>query len=115
MAVLDVLEAEPVLAHLDHLGGRLLAILQEVLDSHRMGQMAGFGSIFQLHFTDAPPRNRRDVLAGDHDLLAAVLLGLCAHGILWPPVHPGVVAYGHTEADIELLAVALDTVVGMVS
>ena len=115
VAVLDVLEAEPVLAHLDHLGGRLLATLQEVLDSHRMGQMAGFGSIFQLHFTDAPPRNRRDVLAGDHDLLAAVLLGLCAHGMLWPPVHPGVVAYGHTEADIELLAVALDTVLGMVS
>ena len=114
-AVLDVLEAEPVLEHLDCLGGRLLSTLQEVLDSHRMGQMSGFGSIFQLHFTDAPPRNRREVLAGDHDLLTAVLLGLCAHGMLWPPVHPGVVAYGHTETDIDLLAAALDTVLGMVA
>ena len=104
-----------MLEHLDCLGGRLLSTLQEVLDSHRMGQMSGFGSIFQLHFTDAPPRNRREVLAGDHDLLTAVLLGLCAHGMLWPPVHPGVVAYGHTEADIDLLAAALDTVLGMVA
>ena len=115
MAVLDVLEAEPVIDHLDHLGGRLMSTLQEVLDSHGMGQMSGFGSIFQLHFTEAPPRNRREVLAGDHELLSAVLLGLCAHGMLWPPVHPGVLAYGHTEADLELLAGALDTVLGMVS
>ncbi len=115
MAVLDVLEREPVLEHIDYLGDRLLATLQEVLDSHRMGQMTGFGSIFQLHFTDAPPRNRREILAGDHDLLAAVLLGLCAHGILWPPVHPGVLAYGHTEADLDRAATALDTVLGMVA
>ena len=115
MAVLDVLEKEPVLEHIDLLGGRVLSTLQEVLDSHGMGQMTGFGSIFQLHFTDAPPRNRREILAGDHELLSAVLLGLCAHGILWPPVHPGVVAYGHTEADIDRVAAALDTVMGMAS
>ncbi len=115
MAVLDVLAKEPVLEHIDLLGDRLLSTLREVLDSHGMGQMTGFGSIFQLHFTDAPPRNRREILAGDHDLLSAVLLGLCAHGILWPPVHPGVVAYGHSEADIDRVAAALDTVMGMVS
>lgn len=115
MAVLDVLEREPVLEHIDRLGARLIAGLQEVLDSHGMGHMSGPGSIFQLHFTEAPPSNRRDVLAGDHILTAAVLLGLCAHGILWPPVHPGVVSYSHTEADIDRLADALDTVMGMVS
>ncbi len=115
MAVLDVLEREPVLEHIDRMGSRLIAALQEVLDSHGMGHMSGPGSIFQLHFTEAPPSNRRDVLAGDHILTAAVLLGLCAHGILWPPVHPGVVSYSHTEADIDRLADALDTVMGMVS
>lgn len=113
MAVLDVLEREPVLEHVDYLGARLRATLQQVLDSHGMGQMTGVGSIFQLHFTEAPPRNRRDILAGDHELLSAVLLGLCAHGMLWPPVHPGVVAYGHTESDIDNLAEALDTVLEM--
>ncbi len=115
MAVIDVLEREPVLEHLDVLGARLLSALQEVLDSHGMGHMTGFGSIFQLHFTDAPPRNRREILAGDHDLLSTVLLGMCAHGILWPPVHPGVVAYGHAESDIDHAATALDTVLGMAS
>ncbi len=115
MAVLDVLEREPVLEHIDYLGARLRSTLQEVLDSHGRGQMTGYGSIFQLHFTEAPPRNRREVLAGDHELLSAVLLGLCAHGMLWPPVHPGVVGYGHTESDIDRLAVTLDTVLEMAS
>ncbi|MCE2527633.1 MAG: aminotransferase class III-fold pyridoxal phosphate-dependent enzyme [Actinomycetia bacterium] len=113
MAVFDILDREPVLEHIDLLGARLMATLQEVLDSHGMGQMTGFGSIFQLHFTAAPPRNRREILAGDHDLLSAVLLGMCAHGILWPPVHPGVVSYGHTESDIDRSATALDAVLGM--
>lgn len=115
MAVLDVLDQEPVLEHIDYLGARVMSTLQEVLDSHRMGQMTGYGSIFQLHFTAAPPRNRREILAGDHDLLSAVLLGMCAHGIFWPPVHPGVVGYGHTESDIDRAATALDTVMGMAS
>lgn len=115
MAVLDVLEREPVLEHIDYLGARLRSTLQEVLDFHGMGQMTGFGSIFQLHLTPAPPRNRREILAGDFGLLSVVLLGMCAHGILWPPVHPGVLAYGHTEADIDRSATALDTVLGMVS
>ena len=115
MAVLDVLEREPVLEHVNGLGARLIAGLQEVLDSHGMGHMTGFGSIFQIHFTETPPGNRREVLAGDHLLAASVLLGLCAHGVLWPPVHPGVVSYGHTGADVDRVAEVLDTVMGMVS
>ncbi len=115
MAVLDVLEREPVLEHIDWLGGRLRSTLQEVLDSHGLGHMTGLGSIFQLHFTEAPPRNRREILAGDLALLSAVLLGLCAHGILWPPVHPGVVAYGHTESDVDRSASGLETVLEMAS
>ncbi|MYH06955.1 MAG: aminotransferase class III-fold pyridoxal phosphate-dependent enzyme [Acidimicrobiia bacterium] len=115
MAVLDVLEREPVLEHIDWLGGRLRSTLQEVLDSHGQGHMTGFGSIFQLHFTKVPPRNRREILAGDLALLGSVLLGLCAHGILWPPVHPGVLAYAHTESDIDRTASCLETVLEMAS
>ena len=115
MAVLDVLEREPVIEHTNRLGLKLLTTLQKVLDSHGMGRMSGFGPIFQLHFTNSTPRNRRDVLAGDGELLAAVLLGLCANGMLWPPVHPGIVAYGHTETDIDRLATVLDSVLGMIS
>lgn len=110
MAVLDVLEQEPVLEHIDHLGERLRATLQQVLDSHGRGHMTGVGSIFQLHFTSAPPRNRREVLAGDYRLLTTVLLGMCAHGVLWPPVHPGVVSSGHTDPDIDRAATVLDVV-----
>jgi glutamate-1-semialdehyde aminotransferase len=47
------------------------------------------------------PRNRRDVLTGDHERVALFLLGLVAEGILWPPVHPGVLAAPHTDRDIE--------------
>jgi glutamate-1-semialdehyde 2,1-aminomutase len=113
MAVLDVLDREPVLEHIDYLGAKLRSTLQEVLDSYGTGQMTGYGSIFQLHFTGAPPRNRREILGGDHELLGAVLLGMCAHGILWPPFHPGVLGYGHTESDIDRSAAALEAVLEM--
>ena len=113
MAVLDVLESEPVLDHIDNLGATLRKGMQEVLDHHGSGHMTGAGSIFQLHFTDSPPRNRRDVLEGDLDLLRIVLLGMCSHGILWPPIHPGLVTYGHTPEDVQRVVDTADQVLSL--
>lgn len=111
MAVLDVLESHPVLAHVDALGSQL----REALDARFRARgveacMTGVGSIFQVHFAAKPPRNRRDVLAGDHERTRLFLLGLVAEGILWPPIHPGVVAAPHTVADLDRLMEAADRV-----
>lgn len=114
MAVLDVVESEPVVETLDELGGRLRAGLQQVCDAHGRGHVTGVGSVLQLHLTAAPPGNRREVLAGDLEGLRRVLLGMCANGVLWPPVHPGVLSYAHRDHDVQRVIDALDAVLGEV-
>jgi glutamate-1-semialdehyde aminotransferase len=45
--------------------------------------------------------NRRDVVRSDLEATAAFLLGMVAHGVLWPPVHPAVTSSAHTDEDVE--------------
>lgn len=115
LAVLDVLEREPVLEHINGLGMQLRSDVQGVLDRYGRGHMTGVGSIFQLHFTEDPPGNRRDLLSGDLELLRIALLGICARGILWPPIHPGLVSYGHSRGDVERVVEVVDEVLGFLS
>jgi glutamate-1-semialdehyde 2,1-aminomutase len=112
MATLDVLEREPVLERLDRLGARLRGALEAVCQRHRLGHVTGVGSVLQLHLTEKAPSNRRDVLAGDLDLLADVLLGVCANGVLWPPIHPAVLCAAHTEGDVDRVVEAVDRAMG---
>jgi glutamate-1-semialdehyde 2,1-aminomutase len=101
-AVLTVLEQEPVLETIDALGERLRRGLQQLFDAYGVhGQVTGDRSIFQLHFTERPPRSRRDIVAGDLEGLRLFLLGMVAEGVLWPPIHPGVTAYSHTPEQID--------------
>ena len=102
MAVLDVLESEPILEHIDRMGSALREGLSGVFaDRGVEACMTGVGSIFQVHFTSEPPRDRRGVLAGDAERSRLFLLGLVADGVLWPPVHPGVTAAPHDRSDVD--------------
>ena len=114
-ATLDVLESEPVLDHIDRLGTRLRGALEAVCRSHQLGHVTGVGSVLQLHVTEHSPRNRRDVLAGDLDVLADVLLGVCANGVLWPPIHPAVLCAAHTDADVDRVIEAVDRAMSRVA
>ena len=108
LATLDVLESEPVLERMDRLAAELRAGLAEVCAAHGSGFVTGVASVFQLHFTESPPRTRREVLSGDLATLADVLLGMCADGVLWPPVHPAVLCGAHTGDDLSRVVDALD-------
>jgi glutamate-1-semialdehyde 2,1-aminomutase len=112
MATLDVLEREPVLEHIDRLGAELRDGLDDVCRRHRLGHVTGVGSVLQLHLTEQAPHNRRDVLAGDLELLTDVLLGVCANGVLWPPIHPAVLCAAHTDADVVRVVEAVDRAMG---
>jgi glutamate-1-semialdehyde 2,1-aminomutase len=114
-ATLDVLESEPVLDHIDRLGARLRGALETVCRRHQLGHVTGVGSVLQLHVTAQSPRNRRDVLAGDLDVLADVLLGVCANGVLWPPIHPAVLCAAHTDADVDRVIEAVDRAMSRVA
>ena len=112
LATLDVLETEPVLEHMNRLAAELRAGLTEVCAAHGIGFVTGVASVLQLHLTGSAPRTRREVLSGDLDTLADVLLGVCANGVLWPPVHPAVICGSHTGEDVSRVIEALDAAMG---
>ncbi|MDO8212663.1 aspartate aminotransferase family protein [Conexibacter sp. CPCC 206217] len=104
LAVLDVLENEPVLERADAIAELMREGLQRELDAHgEEAVVTGAGSIFQVHFGAREIRNRRDVLRSELERTRAFLLGLVAHGVLWPPIHPAVTSGAHDEDDVELL------------
>jgi glutamate-1-semialdehyde 2,1-aminomutase len=54
-----------------------------------------------VHFGTAAVRNRRDVLRSDLEATRLFLLGVVAHGVLWPPVHPAVTSSAHSDEDVD--------------
>lgn len=89
-------------ARLDALADRLRARLDRLFVQHGVGaRTTGAASIFQVHFTETAPRNRREILLGDMTALHAFLLGLLAEGILWTPFHPGLTCLAHTDGQID--------------
>lgn len=102
MAVLDVLENEPALERADRAGALLREGLQAALDARGMpAAVTGTRSIIQVHMGAEYVHNRRDVVRSDLEATAAFLLGMVAHGVLWPPVHPAVTSSAHTDEDVE--------------
>lgn len=66
----------------------------------------GVESFMQVHFTGTPPRNRREVIAGNMELLRRFYLGLLVEGVFWTPIHPGVTSSVHSDEDVETVLAA---------
>ncbi len=102
LAVLDVLETEPVLERADRTGELLRAGLSELLAARGVtAAVTGVASIAQVHFGVELVQNRRDVLRADTQATHAFQLGMVAEGVLWPPGHPALTSGAHTEQDVE--------------
>jgi glutamate-1-semialdehyde 2,1-aminomutase len=102
LAVLDVLESEPVLERADRAGELLRRGLQAEFDARDVNAVVtGTASILQVHLGASAIGSRRDVLRSDLTATRDFLLGMVAHGVLWPPVHPAVTSAAHTEDDVE--------------
>jgi len=100
--VLERFREPGLVARLDSLAERLRAGLDRLFDEHGVAaRTTGAASIFQVHFTTAPPRYRREILAGDMPALHAFLLGLIAEGVFWTPVHPGLTCLAHTDDQMD--------------
>ena len=106
--VLSIVAKEDPTMRLDALATRLRNGLDRLFAERGVpARTTGSASIFQVHFTSAAPRNRREILGGDMAALHSFLLGLIAEGVLWTPVHPGLTCSAHTDRDIdEVLAAA---------
>jgi glutamate-1-semialdehyde 2,1-aminomutase len=102
LAVLDVLESEPVLERANRTGEALRVGLREQFAAHGVSAaVTGAASILQVHVGVEQVHNRRDVLRADMDATRAFLLGMVAGGVLWPPLHPAVTSGAHSDEDVE--------------
>ena len=63
-------------------------------------QVTGLGSLFGIHFTDAPVSGYRDIAGGNHDLRDRVFLGLLNEGILMASNLVGSLSTATTATDI---------------
>ncbi len=107
LAVLDVLESEPVLERADRTGELLRGGLRELFAAQGItAAVTGATSIAQVHFGVERVENRRDVLRADTQATHAFQLGMVAEGVLWPPGHPALTSGAHTETDIERVLAA---------
>jgi glutamate-1-semialdehyde 2,1-aminomutase len=102
LAVLDVLESEPVLERADRAGRLLREGLAAQFAAHGViAAVTGAASILQAHIGVADVTDRRDVLRADERATCDFLLGMLAGGVLWPPGHPAVTSGAHTDQDVE--------------
>jgi glutamate-1-semialdehyde 2,1-aminomutase len=101
LAVLDVLESEPVLERADRTGALLREGLREQFAAHGVtAAVTGAASIVQVHVGVESVADRRDVLRADAAATRALQLGMVTEGVLWPPGHPAVTSGAHSDEDI---------------
>jgi glutamate-1-semialdehyde 2,1-aminomutase len=103
LATLEILERQPVHAHLFRLGERLRAGLREI--HTRLGvraTVAGFGSIFVTYFMDRPAETYPELLANDAARFVAYRQALIARGVFKMPLplKRAHLSYAHSEEDI---------------
>jgi glutamate-1-semialdehyde 2,1-aminomutase len=111
LAVLDVLECEPILECADRSGERLRVGLREQFAAHGVtATVTGMASIAQVHFGVERVHDRRDVLRADTQAAWAFQLGMVAGGVLWPPGHPAVTSGAHCDEDIDSVISTVGTV-----
>ena len=74
--------------------------------------VTGLGSLFAIHFTEGPVRTYRDSARGDPGLRLRLFLGLFAEGILIDPRGVGCVSLAIGDAEVAVLAEAVEVVAG---
>jgi glutamate-1-semialdehyde 2,1-aminomutase len=108
IAVLDVLESEPILERANAAGKTIRDGLATEFRAYGVpAAVTGKDSILQVHIGATEVTNRRDVVRADIEATRRFLLGMVATGVLWPPLHPAVTSGAHdAESVASVLAAA---------
>lgn len=102
MATMQVYRDEPVIAHLDRQGRRLMTGIGEVIDAHKLeGHVGVFGKPCNLVFYTRD-RDRKD----SQHFRALLLQELIKGGVIAPSL---VVSYSHSDVDIDRTVAAFDS------
>jgi glutamate-1-semialdehyde 2,1-aminomutase len=102
IAAISELEKRDIYEYVAGLGNKLREGLRDA--AHRAGfkfQATGVASIFHVHFTDQPIRDKRSAMRADAAKQYEFSMGLISKGVLLPPAHPGFISAAHTDADID--------------
>ena len=117
IAVIDIMEREPVHQRIFELGARFRDGMQGIFDRLDIeAEMLGYGSINVPIFARGPFRNQEDMLKGDAKKSVAFRMEMVKRGHYFVPAEPKrlCISYSHTEADIdETLNVAEDVLKAM--
>ncbi len=101
IAALTELERNPVYEYVGAMGH---AVREGIAKSAaRRGfpvQVTGIGSLFHVHFADAPVTGKRSAMRADHARQYEFSLGLISKGVLLTPNHPGFLSAAHTADDV---------------
>ncbi|MDH7478068.1 MAG: aspartate aminotransferase family protein [Candidatus Bathyarchaeota archaeon] len=104
LATLKILEDGKLINRLNKLGDKIREQLREIFEAKGIDvQVAGTGSIFNVHFTKEALRDVNAVFRADRKKLFDYHLRLIANGVFFLPTHNGTLCTAHTKADIEKL------------
>ena len=108
LAMIEELEKGDIYEYIAGLGNKVREGLRNA--AHGAGfkfQAAGIGSIFHVHFTDEPIRDKRSAMRADSAKQYEFSMGMISKGVLLPPAHPGFISAAHSDADVdEVLRIA---------
>lgn len=94
---------------LNRLGEALRGALRAVLAARGVaGQVTGAGSLFQVHFTDAPVTDYRSAKAANAELAFLMFLGMMNHGVQLASRGMGCLSTPMGQAEVDRVAAALD-------
>ena len=102
VAMLDELEKRDIYEYIAGLGNKVREGIRDAASSAGFKVLpAGVGSIFHVHFTDRPIRDKRTSMKADPAKQYEFSMGMISKGVLLPPAHPGFICAAHTDADID--------------
>jgi glutamate-1-semialdehyde 2,1-aminomutase len=113
LAALGELERNPVYEYVGAMGHALReGIAASARDRGFAVQVTGIGSLFHVHFADAPITSKRSAMRADHARQYEFSMGLLSKGVLLTPHHPGFLSAAHTADDVREVLRVVDEVMG---
>ncbi|MGC8895728.1 MAG: aspartate aminotransferase family protein [Candidatus Bathyarchaeia archaeon] len=104
LATLKILEDGRLINRLNRLGDKIREKLREIFEAKGIDvQVAGTGSIFNVHFTKEELKDANVVFRADRKKLADYHSKLITNGVFFLPTHNGTLSTAHTKDDIEKL------------
>jgi glutamate-1-semialdehyde 2,1-aminomutase len=100
---------EAAIAHVNELGERACKGLSACLEAHGApAQVSGAGSLFQVHWTEAPLNDARGAATADSTQNLLTFLGLCNRGVQLSMRGTGAMSTPMRTGDVDLLIAAFD-------